>query len=107
MILEDLLSLPYKQHRGSKPLRATPYPCRKSLLERFPFDLRNAVIEILSDPFSHIPKLMGFVVRYDKDRQGNRFGCICCPNARFQSAAKAERHLRGLFDIRTEPCQYW
>ena len=75
-------------------------------MERFPPGYRNVVLEILSDPILHIPLLMDLVVRYD-NASGNRFGCICCPNARFQAAMKAERHLRGVFDIRTVLCQYW
>ncbi|KIM30225.1 hypothetical protein M408DRAFT_22255 [Serendipita vermifera MAFF 305830] len=68
--------------------------------------MRPLVLYILSNKLARAKDVSALVTRYDKAPLEERFGCLCCPNARFQSAQKAERHLLGLLDIRQYKCPH-
>jgi hypothetical protein len=110
---QQLMVLPHVPHSGDKRTRATlGLICRKSLLERFHPSYRGLVIQILLEPDvqSQAALLGQLIPPYTDAVQGNGFkhGCLCCPNASpCQSPQKIQRHLRGLFDLRLFPCQYW
>jgi hypothetical protein len=103
---QGMIDLPHKPHPAHKPRRASSAPvCHKVIIEGFPPKDRPTIMEILADLDGSAHRLDGLIIYHRGE--GLRFGCPCCPNARFQSGSKAKDHLRGQLGIRSYPCEYW
>jgi hypothetical protein len=76
------------------------------IMTRIPLEYRSIALLVLTNPLTQHTELRKLVTGRP-DESGKRFGCVCCPNARFQSMKKAERHLQGQFGIRLYACDYW
>lgn len=107
MLPEEFLFLDYKRYSLRKPKRASKSPeCRVDIIQRFPSEHRRFILNILSDPTTtNLSKLRRMVIDYKEGK--NKFGCPCCPNARFQTTSKVEQHLRGQLGVRLFGCQWW
>lgn len=106
MGLETLLNAAHAPAGGRKPRRAGATRCRLELIQQIPPEHRRKALSILMDPLTQHNELKKFVIMHH-DGSTKPFGCVCCPNATFQSMKKAERHLRGQFHIRLYGCEYW
>ncbi|PVG00619.1 hypothetical protein CPB86DRAFT_181053 [Serendipita vermifera] len=106
MTLSDVMSLPWTPHHGTKPFRAPPASgqCFRSLISRIPEEHRRNALRILRKPETSESILSTFVVQ--SKESSAKYHCICCPNARFQTAQKVKEHLNGQFLIRKYQCSY-
>jgi hypothetical protein len=110
MTFDNILNLPYAPYLGPKRSRAAGPTCRTAIVKRFLPEYRAIVVQILVDPENNASLLTQLMAPYPDvvERTGFKHGCLCCPQAaRCQSAQKIDRHLRGLFNIRAFPCQFW